>query len=373
MSTAQMEDVPVRHVQTAKIRYRPDTDQYRVSLTGAIRAAGLGANAMFRYLPEEVDELGLVPALGAEEGELPNDERTYSVVGTGPDMGTLRLQIPETVLAALGIDTDPEAAQAGELPLLDVYAGDRMIAFDKSSARAIPADQLPADLDVDGEGENGEVILEQIQTTTPRVQVEGVVSAAVRPAIIRAGAEGGAVEYLLELADETDGFVPAVVRESGDARERDGDAWSIYRGGPNGEGYYVGIPRDALATLGLSVDDFEDVPLDERPQLSVYAADGMIGFARPSERDVTVDREGALAESATTPRLTDVDGIGSTLADRLTAAGYESAESLAGVTREELMQFESIGERRADRIVTDVSNRLGEHPAAAREQREEQR
>jgi hypothetical protein len=351
-----MEDVPVRHVQTAKIRYRPDTDQYRVSLTDAIRAAGLGADAMFRYLPEEVDELGLVPALGADDGKLPNDDRTYSVVGTGPTGETLRLQMPEDALDALGIDTDPETAQAGELPLLDVYAGDRMIAFDKSSARAIPADQLPADCDVNDKSEEGEVILEQIQTTTPRLQVEGVVSAAVRPALMRAGTEAGAVEFLPELTDQDNGFVVAVTRESGDARSG-GDARAIYRTA-DGEGFYVGLPDETLAALGLSVEEYEDVPLAERPALSVYASDGVIGFARLGERDITVDREGTLAEAATAPSLTDVDGIGSALADRLSAAGYETIEDLADATREDLLAIDNLGERRARRIMADVADRM---------------
>lgn len=358
MPTDEMEDAPFRHVQTAKIRHGSEYNQYRLTLTKAIRAAGLGVNAMFRYLPEEVDELGLVPALGSEGGGLHNDDRTYSVAGEGKTGAALRLQIPEEALNALDIDTDYEAAQAGELPLLDVYAGDRLLAFDKSSDRTIPTDQLPADLDVAGDikGKGEEVILEQIQTTTPRMRTGEVVTVAITPAIKRTGGGVKGVEYLPDLDDALGTLVPAVAREYGDARGG-GDARSIDYEGPNKQVLSVPLPENVLAGLDLSVADYKDAALAERPPLAVYAGDGLIAFGRPGERAVAVHRDDTPAERA--PTLTDLDGIEPALADRLAAAGYESAKNLRNITREDLMEFESLGERQADRIMADIANRLG--------------
>lgn len=348
------ENVPIRHVQTARVRYDDQTGQFKLTLTPAIRAAGLDQNAMFRFIPEEVDNLGLVPALGSKSGTGNlRDERTYSVSPAGAAGEVLRLQIPEDALDALGIDTD--AAKEDEAPLLDVFAGDRMIAFDKSNAIAIPVEILPDDYE--SETERDEIILEQIQTTTPRVRSGGTVTATITPAIKRAGGGDGddmrAVEYFPEFSDGLGGIVPAVTRKYGDGRAH-GDERSLWQ--ENERGVSASLPDDVLAALGLSTDDYEDAPLEERPPLTVYAGDHLLAFGRPGERNVTVDRGQTPVEP--TPSLTDIDGIGPALADRLPDEGYETVEDLADATREDLLAIPSLGKRRARLIMADVTDRM---------------
>ena len=351
------ENVPIRHVQTVPIRYEDRGDgkgRYQVGITPAIRAAGLDVDGMFRFIPEEADELGVVPALGSEEGDGHlRDNRTYSVSYTGSkENKALRLTIPEAALEALDIEPDPEVAKAGELPLLDVYAGDHMIAFGRSSAISLPTNALPDDFDSESDGE--EVILEQAMTTVPRMRTAGMVTAAVTPALKHAGDDIGAVEFHPDLADE--GLVLATGHEHGDGRSG-GDQRSVYREGEN-RTQTVPLPEDVLAALGLSLGDFEDVPVDDRPTLAVYAGDGngVIGFARVGEREVAVDRGQTPGERP--PSLTDIDGIGPALASRLTDEGYGTVEDLADATREDLLAIDSLGERRARLIMADVADRM---------------
>lgn len=345
------DDVPVRPVQTARIRYKPSTDQYRLTLTQAIRAAGLDKNATFRYVPEEVDQLGVVPALGSDSADTTlRDGRTYSVSSEGATGEALRLQIPAAALEALGIDTDTE--EVDDLPLLDVYAGDQLLAFDISNAKTISSDLLPG---FDGTTDDEDIILEPIQTTAPRVRTEGVVSAAITPALKRAGDNIGAVEFHPPLAADLDGLVPAVGHKYGDARGG-GDVRSVYRKGPNE--LESPIPAEVLDALDLSIDDYEDVPVDERPLLVVFAGngDGVIAFARPGQRELTVNREQTPTDDGD-PNLTDVDGIGAALAERLSDHGIESVEELAEVTREDLLKIHRLGPDRADSIMADIGNR----------------
>lgn len=349
------ENVPIRHVQTVPIRYEDRGDGkglYHVGITPSIHAAGLDADGMFRFIPEEVDELGVVPALGSDEGDGHiRDSRTYSVRYTGSkEDKALRLTIPEAALEALDIEPDPEAAQAGELPLLDVYAGDRLIAFDKSSAVSLSPDALPDDYGEESDGE--EVILEQAMTTIPRMRTTGIVTAALTPALKHAGNDIGAVVFHPDHADE--GVVLATGHEHGDGRSG-GDERSVYHEGEN-RTQTVPLPENVLAALGLSPDDYEDVPVDDRPPLAVYAGDGngVIGFARVGERAVTVDRDQTPGERP--PSLSDIDGIGPKLADRLPTAGYETVADLADATRENLLEIDGLGERRARLIMADVAD-----------------
>lgn len=365
--TDERDESPIKHVQTARIRYEEGHDRYRLTLTPAIRAAGLGEDAVFRFIPEEVDNLGVVPALGSEDasGHV-RDNRTYSVISGGATGDAFRLQIPEAALDALGIDTSTAAAETDDLPLLDVYAGDRMIAFDRSSAIAIPIDALPGEYerDTDGESDSEEVILEQAQTTTPIMRSYDMVTAKLTGAV-RQAANGNenelsAITYHSDLADDLGGgIVPATLREGGDGRARD-DAYSLQRVASNsGEsamrGFEAGIPDDVLEALELSEDDYEDVPLEDRPALTVYAGDRMIALGRPGEREVAVDRAQTPGERA--PSLTDIGGIGPALAERLTSAGYATVDDLANATREDLLAIDELGERRARRIMADVSDR----------------
>jgi hypothetical protein len=350
------ENIPIRHVQTVPIQYEDRGDgkgRYHVGITPAIRAAGLDSDGMFRFIPEEADELGVVPALGSEEGEgHTRDSRTYSVRYTGSkEDKALRLTIPDDALAALGIELDSEAAQAGELPLLDVYVGDYMIAFDKSNAVSLSPDALPDDYEGESDGE--QVVLEQAMTTVPRMRTAGTVTAALTPALKHAGSDIGAIKFHPDRAD--DDLVLATGHKHGDGRSG-GDERSVYREGGS-RTQTVPLPEGVLAALDLSPEDFEDVPRKERPALAVYAGDnnGLLAFGRPGEREVAVDRAQTPSEPA--PGLTDIDGIGSKLADRLGAAGYETVEDLADATREELLAIDRLGVARADRIMADVTAR----------------
>ena len=357
--SAENENVPIRHIQTVRIGC-DERGRIRLQLTEAIRAAGLGDSddVMFRYVPEEVDNLGVVPALGMEESVTsPRDSRTYSVDNAG---GRNRLEISEDVLTALDIDID--AVKAGDGPLLDVFAGDRMIAFDKSSAIAVPSDALPTDYEGDT-NEDGEAILHQVQTTTPMMRSWGVtarLTAGIRQAGNGAEDDLGAIKYLPELSDDLGGgVVPAIVTQYGDGRAR-GEAYSLSRiaansGKSSSRGFEATIPDDVLDALDLSTDDYENVPLDDRPALTVYAGDRIVALGRPGEREIDVDRDQTPSEPA--PGLTNIDGIGSKLADRLGAAGYETVEDLADATREELLAIDRLGVARADRIMADVTAR----------------
>ena len=348
------DETAIRHVQTAPIR--ADTNgTYRVTITAAIRAAGLGDGALFRYIPEEVDNLGVVPALGSEGGKGSlRDQRTYTVEGAGETGTALRLSIPEVALDALGIDVEdiPGPGDDGKPPLVDVFAGDRMIAFDASSGISL-GDVLPDEYATENAPDADEVILDQIQTTTPRLRKTSV-TAAVSPALRHAGNRTGSIQYRPDLADELGGVVPAILHEERTGGQGEENTRKVYREGDTREDLVISLPEHVLDALDLSTADYEDVPREERPSLAVYAGDGLVAFARPGEREVAVDR--TQTPTGREPTVIDVDGIGPEFADRLSAHGYETIDDLAAASREELTAIDRLGEKRADRIMADVSD-----------------
>jgi hypothetical protein len=136
------DDVPIREVQTAKLR-REGTDENWsaiVSITKAIRAAGLEDGGSFRFDPGAVDELGMVPAMGspsAADGRSEPLTRNIREEGTGGS--TLRLVLPDDVLEALGIDDDEVG---GDDPVeVTVWAGDQLLAFERSEERMVEIDR----------------------------------------------------------------------------------------------------------------------------------------------------------------------------------------------------------------------------------------
>jgi hypothetical protein len=281
----------LRYVQTAAVRYDSGQDQYRLSLTPAVRAAGLEANAVIRYGLDRLDALGVVPAIASEDRDADDADDTdkaspnlsYSLLSPSDDF---RLEIPEAVLDALGIgdvrngggSDDAEAARAADRsrPAVDVYAGEGVIAFASPTTESIPVEWLPEDVD----GEDGTIELRLVQTTTPRFQGSPLV-ASITPAFNRAGGDSAGVEYRTDI--DRDGVVLAVGRaDTAGANTR-----SVYRHGPDEQGASVSLPASVLAALDLAPEDYEDTPRSERPALAVYAGDGVLAFGHPPNREFT--------------------------------------------------------------------------------------
>lgn len=138
-------DVEVREVQTAKVR-REGTDKKSaiVSITKAIRAAGLEDGGSFRFDPRAIEELGMVPALGSPEtADGRSESLTRNVREEGTGGKTLRLVLPEDVLEALDISDDEVG---GDEPAeVSVWAGDQLVAFERSEERTVEVDRDEAE------------------------------------------------------------------------------------------------------------------------------------------------------------------------------------------------------------------------------------
>ena len=148
--TRQMTDdeVPIREVQTATVRERPSQhgDAVVVSLTRAIRAAGLEDGGSFRFDPAAVDELGMLPAIGFEE-VLPTARNSLvrKILNEGVGGSTLRLHIPEEALEAIPGFPPVEEIDWDDPPELSVWAGDRMLAFELAESRSVTIDRNAGD------------------------------------------------------------------------------------------------------------------------------------------------------------------------------------------------------------------------------------
>ncbi|OYR71527.1 hypothetical protein DJ71_20495 [Halorubrum sp. E3] len=139
-------DVEIREVQTAKVR-REGTDENWsaiVSITKAVRAAGLEDGGSFRFDPLAVEELGMVPALGSPEtADGRSESLTRNVRKEGAGGKTLRLVLPEDVLEALDISDDEVG---GDEPAeVSVWAGDQLVAFERSEERTVEVDRDEAE------------------------------------------------------------------------------------------------------------------------------------------------------------------------------------------------------------------------------------
>jgi len=136
------EDVDIREVGTAPLR-RQGTDEHWsviVSITEAIREAGLEGGGSFRFDPAAVDELGLVPAIGSEETvDGRREPLARNVKHEGADGSTLRLVLPGDVLDALGIDV--EEIDWEDPPEVTVWAGDQLLAFEPSSEQTLAVER----------------------------------------------------------------------------------------------------------------------------------------------------------------------------------------------------------------------------------------
>jgi hypothetical protein len=123
------DEIDIQKVQTAPLRRTgAEENTVIVSITEAIRAAGLGDGGSFRFVPGAVEELGMVPALGSEqEADGRSEQLTRTIYREGAGEKTLRLIIPREALTEL---LDPESIDWEDPPEVNVWAGDRMLAFD---------------------------------------------------------------------------------------------------------------------------------------------------------------------------------------------------------------------------------------------------
>jgi hypothetical protein len=367
MSTeTQQEPLPIRHVQTVEIRYNEERNDFRITVSAAVKAAGLGKGATFQFKPHEIEELGVIPALGAAADEdAPRDQNTRTVVGRTE--GWLELALPRSVVdslaESLGIEVDEGGNLSEQLPLVDIFAGDRMIALAPAEGFDLPIAALPEDPDrlVDDSQDHKQVRLEAVQTARPSVKInqEGTsrmvvltATRALREAGLAPNEQPHSVSYHPEVADDLLGLIPAVGYER--AADVHDPQYAVYEKGGTGNGtaYSVGLPPTVLDELGLSVDEIAELDRSERPEITVYAAEGMLGFKTPTVREVAIEHD-------RTSELTGVDGIGEAVAGRLRERGYQSAEDLFGITREELLEIEGLSSTRVDRALDDLSTRSG--------------
>ena len=122
-------DADIREVQTASLRREKSGENtIIVSATQAIRAAGLEDGGSFRFDPSSVEEIGMLAAIGSEESaDSYNDRFERNVRHEGHKGGTLRLVIPHDALSQL---VDPESINWEDPPEVNVWAGDRLLAFE---------------------------------------------------------------------------------------------------------------------------------------------------------------------------------------------------------------------------------------------------
>ena len=123
------EEADVREVETVPLRReKSDGQTIVVSITDAIRAAGLGDGGSFRFMPGSVAEIGMLAALGSENSVDGRGEQfARNIRREGGGNYTRRLVIPRDALAEL---IDPDNIDWEDPPEVTVYAGDRLLAFE---------------------------------------------------------------------------------------------------------------------------------------------------------------------------------------------------------------------------------------------------
>jgi hypothetical protein len=125
----ESENANVREVQTATLRRQnPERGTVIVSIPEAIAAAGLEDGGSFRFDPGSVEEIGMLAAIGSEESVDGRSERyARNIREEGRYGETLRLVIPHEALSEL---LDPESIDWEDPPEVNVWAGDRLLAFE---------------------------------------------------------------------------------------------------------------------------------------------------------------------------------------------------------------------------------------------------
>jgi hypothetical protein len=142
--TENENDVAIREVQTATLSQHESQSlsSFRASITPAIRAAGLESGGSFRFMPNESDELGMLPALGSEESvDGRRKPLARNIRREGVNQGTLRLVIPREALEAILGFSDVHVIDPDNPPELAVWAGDRMLAFELAERSSVTVDR----------------------------------------------------------------------------------------------------------------------------------------------------------------------------------------------------------------------------------------
>jgi hypothetical protein len=138
------DEISIDEIQTVTVRKRQSQHGrlILVSLTPAIRAAGLEAGGFFRFQLGAVDEIGMVPALGfgPDEG-ISSGPLTRKILAEGTGGQTLRLHIPEEALETIPGFPEIDAIDWDDPPELTVFAGDRMLAFELAESRSVTIDR----------------------------------------------------------------------------------------------------------------------------------------------------------------------------------------------------------------------------------------
>jgi len=135
------DDVDIREVETAKLRRQGTEEHWSVivSITEAIRQAGLEDGGSFRFDPDAADELGMVPAIGSEETvDGRSEPLARNVKQEGAGGSTLRLVLPDEVLEALGIA--PDEIDWDNPSEVTVWAGDQLLAFERTGEQTVQLD-----------------------------------------------------------------------------------------------------------------------------------------------------------------------------------------------------------------------------------------
>ncbi|AXR79910.1 hypothetical protein [Natrarchaeobaculum sulfurireducens] len=135
------EQAEIKRVETVTVRRHYDSNDNwipEMTITESVRKAGLSPGDSIRYIPGELEELGLVPALGFPKGDGRVDRFARKITRAGNERGdAYRANIPMHVLEAMGIE---EHEIGGDDPVkLTVYAGDRLLAFEPFDGREIPS------------------------------------------------------------------------------------------------------------------------------------------------------------------------------------------------------------------------------------------
>lgn len=130
------EPTDVTEIQTARLRRESsDGRTVIVSITEAIRAAGLEDGGSFRFDPGAVETLGMLPAVGSRTSvDGRGEPLARNIRREGNQQSTLRLVIPRQALAAL---LDPDEIDWEDPPQMNVWAGDRLLAFEMPEKRSM--------------------------------------------------------------------------------------------------------------------------------------------------------------------------------------------------------------------------------------------